>query len=89
VDGPLAALRTGEVVVIDLPSRLLHVEPPAVKLRRRLASIPTPAPRYVSGALAKYAYLVGSASDGAVTSYAARVDSSHRSTASSASPAHD
>lgn len=65
--GPIAALRTGDTVVIDIKKRRLDVEIPAAELRRRLRAVKPPRPRYTWGALAKYARLVSSASDGAVT----------------------
>ena len=65
--GPLAALEEGDVVVIDVDGRQLRVELPAGTLERRLEAWLPPAPRYASGVLAKYAALVSSASEGAVT----------------------
>jgi dihydroxy-acid dehydratase len=65
--GPLAAVRDGDVIVIDVPSRKLDVEVADNVLRERLAAWRGPAPRYTTGVLAKYAKLVSSASLGAVT----------------------
>jgi dihydroxy-acid dehydratase len=65
--GPLAALETGDTVVVDVDGRELRVELPDGELERRLAAWTPPEPRYASGVLAKYAALVSSASDGAVT----------------------
>ena len=65
--GPLAALREGDVVVIDIERRQLFVELDAGELAARLADWTPPHPRFASGALAKYAALVSSASLGAVT----------------------
>jgi dihydroxy-acid dehydratase len=65
--GPLAALAEGDVVVIDVDARELRVELPEGELERRLAAWRRPAPRYAGGVLAKYAALVSSASEGAVT----------------------
>jgi dihydroxy-acid dehydratase len=65
--GPIAALRTGDVVVIDIKKRLLDVELSAGELKKRLKAVKRPKPRYTSGVLAKYARLVSSASEGAVT----------------------
>jgi dihydroxy-acid dehydratase len=65
--GPIAALRTGDVVTIDIGKRRLDVALSAAELKRRLKAVKQPKPRYVSGALAKYARLVSSASEGAVT----------------------
>jgi dihydroxy-acid dehydratase len=66
--GPLAAVRDGDTIVIDVALRRLDVELPDGELQGRLASWKAPAPRYSSGVLAKYARLVGSASEGAPTS---------------------
>src|SRR5829696_6715418 len=65
--GPLAALREGDVVVIDVERRQLFVELDPSELEARLAEWTRPTPRYASGALAKYAALVSSASLGAIT----------------------
>ena len=66
--GPLAALRNGDVVTIDVKKRRLDVALSAADIRRRLRAARRPKVRYRTGALAKYARLVSSASDGAVTS---------------------
>ncbi len=65
--GPIAALRNGDTIVIDIHRRRLDVELSAAELKKRLKAVKPPKPRYTSGALAKYARLVSSASDGAVT----------------------
>jgi dihydroxy-acid dehydratase len=65
--GPIAALREGDPVVIDVERRRLEVDLPARELERRLARWKPPAPRYTSGVFAKYAALVSSAAEGAVT----------------------
>jgi dihydroxy-acid dehydratase len=62
--GPIALVRDGDTVTLDLESRRLDVEE---DLEPRRAGLRHPEPRYASGALAKYARLVGSASEGAVT----------------------
>ena len=67
VGGPIAALRDGDTVTIDIPNRRLDVELPDGELARRLASWTAPAPRYANGVFAKYARVVSSASEGAVT----------------------
>jgi dihydroxy-acid dehydratase len=67
VGGPIALVREGDQIVIDAANRRLELAVDEAELEaRRRAWIP-PAPRYASGALAKYARLVGSASRGAVT----------------------
>ena len=65
--GPLAAVRDGDTIAIDVASRTLNIDIPADTLKERLAAWKAPAPRYTSGVLAKYAKLVSSASTGAVT----------------------
>jgi len=65
--GPIAALRSGDIIVIDIKKRKLDVELSAAEIKKRLKAVKRPKPRYTWGVLAKYARLVGSASDGAVT----------------------
>jgi dihydroxy-acid dehydratase len=65
--GPLAALREGDNVVVDVEARELRVELSADEIVERLREWSPPAPRYTTGVLAKYAALVSSASEGAVT----------------------
>jgi dihydroxy-acid dehydratase len=65
--GPIAAVRSGDTIVIDVERRRLDVELPDGELDVRLDAWAPPPPRYASGVLAKYARLVGSASEGATT----------------------
>jgi dihydroxy-acid dehydratase len=65
--GPMAAVRDGDIIVIDVASRKLDVEIAGDTLQQRLADWRAPQPRYPSGVLGKYARLVSSASTGAVT----------------------
>src|SRR6202048_3261454 len=65
--GPIAALREGDVVTLDAAARSLSLEVPAGQIAARLASWTPPPARYAGGVMAKYARLVGSASEGAVT----------------------
>jgi dihydroxy-acid dehydratase len=65
--GPIAALRSGDIIVIDIKKRKLDVELSAAEIKKRLKAVKRPKLRYTWGVLAKYARLVGSASDGAVT----------------------
>ena len=65
--GPLAAVRDGDIIVLDIAGRRLDVELSEAELRGRLEAWKQPAPRYTTGVLAKYARLVSSASVGAVT----------------------
>jgi dihydroxy-acid dehydratase len=65
--GPIAALRDGDTLVVDVEARELRVELSEDELTARLADWRPPKPRYTSGVFAKYAALVSSASEGAVT----------------------
>jgi dihydroxy-acid dehydratase len=67
VGGPIALLHQGDRIRIDAVRRELQVELTAAELRRRRAAWRAPRPYARSGVLAKYAALVGSASQGAVT----------------------
>jgi dihydroxy-acid dehydratase len=66
--GPIAALRTGDTIVIDIKKRRLDVELSAGEIKKRLRAVKKPKARYTSGVMVKYARLVSSASEGAVTS---------------------
>ena len=65
--GPIAALKNGDTIVIDITKRRLDVDLSAAELKKRLKAVKPPKPRYTWGVMAKYARLVSSASDGAVT----------------------
>ena len=65
--GPLAALREGDIIVVDVEARELRVELSEDEITARLHDWSAPPPRYLGGVLAKYAALVSSASEGAVT----------------------
>ena len=65
--GPIAALRDGDLVVVDVEARELRVELSDDELTARLADWTPPPPRYTDGVFAKYAALVSSASEGAIT----------------------
>jgi len=64
--GPIALIRDADTITLDVRARRLDV---AANLDERRAQWKPPAPRYTSGAMAKYARLVSSASEGAVTGY--------------------
>ena len=66
--GPIAALRDGDMIEIDVEQRCLNVELDAEQLKQRLAAWAPMPPRYTDGVLAKFARLVTDASQGAVTS---------------------
>jgi dihydroxy-acid dehydratase len=65
--GPIAAIAEGDTVVIDIEARRLDVELGDQELAKRLATWKAPEPRYKTGVYAKYAALVASASEGAIT----------------------
>ena len=64
VGGPLAALQDGDIIEIDVAARKLAVE--NVDIAARLKDWSPPEPHYTKGVLARYALLVGSASEGAM-----------------------
>jgi len=64
VRGPLAALRDGDIIAIDVDTRSLAVE--GVDIESRLKDWSAPEPLYRTGVMARYALLVGSASEGAI-----------------------
>jgi dihydroxy-acid dehydratase len=63
--GPIAFLRNGDVITLDVRARRLDVE---ANLEERRKLWEAPQPRYTTGVMAKYAKLVRSASEGAITS---------------------
>jgi dihydroxy-acid dehydratase len=65
--GPIAALRTGDIIVVDVANRRLDAELTDAQIKERLAGWTPPEPRYQSGVMAKYARMVSSAAVGAVT----------------------
>jgi dihydroxy-acid dehydratase len=64
--GPLAAVREGDMITVDVPARELRLEVDAAEVARRLEGWTAPPPRYAGGVLGRYSRLVSSASDGAV-----------------------
>ena len=67
VGGPIALVNEGDEIVIDADARRIDVMVDEATLAERRALWTAPPPRYTTGALAKYAKLVGSAEHGAVT----------------------
>ena len=65
--GPIAAVREGDTIVLDVEARELRIELSDAEIEARLSEWKPPKPRYTSGVFAKYAALVASASEGAVT----------------------
>jgi len=67
VGGPIAIIENGDSITIDAENRVLNLNIPQQEIDERLAKWKAPAPKETRGVLAKYARLVGSASEGAVT----------------------
>jgi dihydroxy-acid dehydratase len=65
--GPIAAVGDGDIIRFDVKKRVLEVEVGDRELRRRLAKLKPRKPRFTTGVFAKYAALVSSASEGAIT----------------------
>ena len=65
--GPIAAVRERDLVRIDINRRVLDVELSDEALKQRMMEVKTHPPRYAGGVFAKYAALVTSAAEGAVT----------------------
>ena len=65
--GPIAALREGDIIGIDLDARTVSVELDQATIEQRLSAWRPPVPRYTEGVFAKYIALVASAPDGAIT----------------------
>jgi dihydroxy-acid dehydratase len=65
--GPIAAVADGDIVVIDIDKRRIDMEVSDADIKARLATWKAPEPRYKRGVFSKYAALVSSASEGAVT----------------------
>ena len=67
VGGPIALLREGDKITIDVSRRLIHVDLSDSELEARRAEWQPPAANYSKGVMAKYARLVSQANDGAIT----------------------
>jgi dihydroxy-acid dehydratase len=65
--GPIAAVREGDTISLDVPNRRLDLRVSEEELRERMRDWRAPEPRYREGVFAKYVSMVGSASRGAVT----------------------
>ncbi|MGH2923458.1 MAG: dihydroxy-acid dehydratase, partial [Solirubrobacterales bacterium] len=68
--GPIAAVRDGDAITLDVDARRLDVKHSDEENAARVAAYEQPEPRYTSGVMAKYAASVSSASEGAVTGFA-------------------
>jgi dihydroxy-acid dehydratase len=67
VGGPIALVEEGDPVVFDVDARRLDLDVAETVLAARRAAWRAPAARYTTGVLAKYAALVSSAAEGAIT----------------------
>ncbi|MBV9134988.1 MAG: dihydroxy-acid dehydratase [Chloroflexi bacterium] len=67
VGGPIAAVREGDTITFDVAQRRLDLHVSETELQERMRGWQPPKPRYTSGVFAKYTAMVGSASQGAVT----------------------
>jgi dihydroxy-acid dehydratase len=67
VGGPLAAVKEGDTISIDIDKHTIELEVPAEEIAARLKSWKAPEQRYKTGVFKKYVQLVGSAANGAVT----------------------
>jgi dihydroxy-acid dehydratase len=65
--GPIAAIQDGDVITIDVAARRMDVALDDDEIARRIAAYQAPPNADCTGVLAKYAALVGSASEGAIT----------------------
>ncbi|MCU1269613.1 MAG: dihydroxy-acid dehydratase [Acidobacteriaceae bacterium] len=65
--GPIAAVHEGDIIRLDVTQRLLELEISDTEIHRRMSQWKAPKPRYATGVFGKYAALVSSASEGAIT----------------------
>jgi dihydroxy-acid dehydratase len=64
--GPIAVVRDGDRIAIDIPGKKLTLKVPDREIKKRLSKWSPPAPNIKHGYMAKYARMVSSASEGAV-----------------------
>ena len=65
--GPIAAVRDGDIIHVDVTKRVLEMDIADAEIKRRMAAWKPPKPRYAAGVFGKYGALVSSASEGAIT----------------------
>jgi len=65
--GPIAAVREGDMIHIDVNQRVLEIEISDAEIKQRMTNWKAPVPRYPAGVFAKYGALVSSAAEGAIT----------------------
>src|SRR5207248_10038669 len=59
VGGPIAAVRDGDSISIDIENRKITLDIPVEEIHDRLSKFERPTPKYTSGVMAKYVALVG------------------------------
>jgi dihydroxy-acid dehydratase len=64
--GPIAVLRNGDTISIDIAKRTIDVKLSSQEMRKRLKAWKKPLPKITKGYLSRYAKLVSSAGDGAI-----------------------
>ena len=64
--GPIAAVRNGDMITIDIPNRTMSVDLPDAAIKERLAQVPQFVPKITTGYLSRYAQMVTSANTGAI-----------------------
>jgi dihydroxy-acid dehydratase len=64
--GPLAAVRDGDTITLNIPARQIRLEIADGEIRARMAQWQPPPPRFATGVLGRYARQVSSAAIGAV-----------------------
>jgi len=67
IGGPIAFIKNGDEISIDIEKNSIDLHVSKEELKKRSKEWSMPEPNYQSGVLAKYAFLVGSASNGAIT----------------------
>ncbi|MGK9477491.1 dihydroxy-acid dehydratase [Melioribacter sp. OK-6-Me] len=67
--GPIAALRNGDIISIDIPNYKLEVELSQEEIEKRLAELPPFIPKIKKGYLARYSRMVTSANTGAILNF--------------------
>ncbi len=67
--GPIAAVQNGDLIRLDVDKNKIELLISAAEMKKRLKKWKEPKPRYKMGVMAKYAKLVSSAAEGAVTSF--------------------
>ena len=65
-NGPIAALREGDIIEIDIPKRSLNAQLTEAEISKRISELPAFEPKIKTGYLARYAKMVSSADKGAV-----------------------